>query len=103
MSTKTEVKKVVATVKKVRKPRKTTARKRPSKKFINKMVAFRGFMTGSEKTQITTLSVRNTLQRINNIAMEEDVNETFSGAENAELQKLMKDFVNGVNAVLKAK
>ena len=68
-----------------------------------KMIEFRGFMTGNEKTLLSGLSVKNALQRINNRAMSDDVNDNFTGEQNAELQKLMKDFVSGVDAVLKAK
>jgi len=82
-------------------PKVTSDRKRPNKTFIQQMVEFRGHMTGSEKTQLAGLDVKNALQRVNNRAMSEDA--TFSGAENMELQKLMKEFVRGVNALLKGK
>lgn len=84
-----------------RKPKPTSSRKRPNKSFIMKMVAFRGNMTGNEKTLLTGLEVKNALQRVNNRAMDEDVNENFTGTQNAELQRLMKEFVRGVNEVLK--
>lgn len=85
------------------KPRKTSARKRPNKGFIGKMVEFRGFMTGNEKTLIEGLTVKNALQRINNVGMADDVNEQFTTAQNAELQRLMKEFVKGVNETMKTK
>ena len=91
-----------ATVKKASKkaPVATSPRKRPSKKFIAQMVAYRGFMTANEKTQIATLSIRNTLQKINNRAMADDVTVNFTSAENAEIQKLIKDFVKGVDLII---
>lgn len=88
--------------KKAKAPKKTSERKRPNKQFIDKMVAFRGFMTGNEKTQLATLDVKNTMQRVNNIAMADDVTKQFSGAENEALQKLIKQFVKDVNGVLNA-
>jgi len=87
----------------VKRPVKTSARKRPSKAFITRMAEIRGFMTGNERTQLATLDVRNTLQRINNRTMSEDVNETLTGVENADIQALIKAFVKGVNEVLKNK
>jgi hypothetical protein len=33
--------------------------------------------------------------------MADDVNDIFNSVDNAKLQRLMKEFVNGVNAVLK--
>ena len=85
------------------KPRKTSDRKRVNKAFIEKMVAFRGFMTGNEKTSLSTLDVKNTMQRINNRAMSDDVNDNFNGTQNEELQKLIKEFVKNVNAVINSK
>jgi hypothetical protein len=84
-----------------RAPKKTSDRKRPSKKFIMKMAEFRGFMSGNDKTSLETLSVKNVMQRVNNVAMSEDSNVQFTGAENAELQRLMKEFVKNINGVLK--
>lgn len=92
-----------ATTKKARKPRKTSDRKRPNKAFIMKMVEFRGFMTGSEKTSLATLNVKNAMQKVNNRAMSDDVNDNFNGVDNLELQRLMKEFVKGVNAVIDRK
>lgn len=90
-----------ATTKKVRKPRKTSERKRPNRKYIQRMAEFRGFMTGNEKTSLATLDVKNVMQRVNNIAMSDDATKQFSGAENEAIQKLIKQFVKDVNAVLK--
>lgn len=78
-------------------PVKTSERKRPNKTFIQKMAEFRGHMTGNEKTQLKGLEVKNALQRVNNRAM----GEKFDSKQNKEIQKLMVDFVKGVNAVLK--
>lgn len=78
-------------------PVKTSDRKRPNKTFIQQMADFRGHMTGNEKTQLRGLEVKNALQRVNNRAMDEK----FDSKQNKELQKLMADFVKGVNAILK--
>lgn len=87
------------TTKKVRKPKQKSDKKRPSKTFIQQMAQFRGHMTGDEKTQLQTLEVKNAWQRINNRAMSED--NGFTGIQNAELQRLMKEFVRGVDEILK--
>jgi hypothetical protein len=58
-------------------------------------------MTGNEKSSLQTLNVKNVMQRLNNVAMSEDSNVQFTGAENAELQRLMKEFVKNINGVLK--
>ena len=89
------------TVKKVRRPRKTSDRKRPNKKYIQRMAEFRGFMTGNEKTSLATLDVKNVMQRVNNVAMSEDATKQFDGAENEAIQKLIKQFVKDVKNVLK--
>jgi hypothetical protein len=90
-----------ATPKKVRKPRKTSDRKRPNRKFILRMSEFRGFMSGTDKTLLTGLEVKNALARISTRGMSDDVTNHFTGVENAELQRLCKEFVKGVNTVLK--
>jgi len=82
-------------------PEKTSDRKRPNKAFIAKMVQFRGFMSGNEKTQLATLTVKNILQKVNNRAMSDEVNDNFIGKENEALQKLMKQFVKDVDVILK--
>lgn len=82
-------------------PKPTSDRKRPNKTFIKRCVEFRGFMTGAEKTQLATLDVKNVMQRVNNVAMSDDVNQLFTGTENAELQALIKEFVKSVDSVLK--
>ena len=88
--------KVMATAQK-NAPVKTSDRKRPNKTFIQQMVEFRGHMTGNEKTQLKGLEVKNALQRVNNRAMDEK----FDSKQNKELEKLMADFVKGVNTILK--
>ena len=87
----------MSVVKNVEAPVRTSEKKRPNKTFIQQMAEFRGHMTGNEKTQLKGLEVKNALQRVNNRAM----NEKFDSKQNKELQKLMADFVKGVNAVLK--
>jgi hypothetical protein len=78
-------------------PVRTSEKKRPNKTFIQQMAEFRGHMTENEKTQLSGLEVKNALQRVSNRAMDEK----FDSKQNKELQKLMTDFVKGVNAVLK--
>lgn len=87
----------MSVVKNVEAPVRTSEKKRPNKTFIQQMAEFRGHMTGNEKTQLKGLEVKNALQRVNNRAMDEK----FDSKQNKELQKLMADFVKGVNAVLK--
>jgi hypothetical protein len=77
-------------------PVRTSEKKRPNKTFIQQMAEFRGHMTGNEKTQLKGLEVKNALQRINNRAMDEK----FDSKQNAQLQKLMAEFVKGVKSVL---
>lgn len=89
--------------KRVKRPVQESKRKRPSKAFIQQSADIRGYMTGNEKTQLATLELKNAWQRINNRAMADDVTVNFTSAENDELQRLMKEFVKGVNAVLKTK
>lgn len=88
------------TIKLKRKPRKTSDRKRPNKSFINKMAAFRGYMTGNEKTQLASLDVKNVMQRVNNRSMSDDVNENFSAEKNKEIQKLIKSFVKEMDDLI---
>ena len=88
-------------VKKVRKPKKTSDRKRPNKTYIQRMAEFRGFMTGNEKTSLATLDLKNVMQRICNISMSEDATKQFDGSENEAVQKFIKQFVKDINGVLK--
>jgi nuclear transport factor 2 (NTF2) superfamily protein len=89
--------------KRVARPVQESSRKRPSKKFIEAQAQIRGFMTGNDKTSLKTLEVKNAWQRINNRSMADDVTLNFTGAQNDELQRLMREFVKGVNAVLNEK
>jgi hypothetical protein len=89
--------------KRVKRPVQQSARKRPSKAFITKCAEIRGFMTGNEKTSLKTLEVKNAWQKINNRSMSDDVTVNFTSVENDELQRLMREFVAGVNKVLKTK
>lgn len=89
--------------KKTKAPVKTSDRKRPNKTFIQKMAQFRGFMTGNEKTQLATLDVKNIMQRVNNRAMSDNVNDNFSGADNERIQKLIKQFVKDIDTVISGK
>lgn len=84
----------------VKEPQKTSDRKRPNKAFIQKMVEFRGYMTGNEKTQLVTLDVKNVMQRVNNRAMSDNVNDNFNATQNEQIQKLIKQFVKDIDAVI---
>jgi hypothetical protein len=77
-------------------PVKTSEKKRPNKTFIQQMAEFRGHMTENEKTQLKSLEVKNALQRINNRAMSEKLEES----ENLVLQKAMAEFIKVVNKTL---
>ena len=81
------------------KPRKTSDRARPNKTHIQKMAEYRGYQTANEKTQLTGLKVKNALQRVNSKSMK-DEGENFTTKENAEIQRLMKQFVRGINKIL---
>jgi hypothetical protein len=83
-----------------REPKKTSDRKRPNKTFIQKMVEFRGYMTGNEKTSIATLDVKNVMQRVNNRTLSDDVNDNFNATQNEQIQKLIKQFVKDIDAVI---
>jgi hypothetical protein len=83
-----------------REPKKTSDRKRPNKTFIQKMVEFRGYMTGNEKTQLATLDVKNVMQRVNNRTMSDNVNDNFNATQNEQIQKLIKQFVKDIDAVI---
>jgi hypothetical protein len=93
----------LTTTKKAKAPKKTSERKRPNKSYIESMAKFRGFMSGNDKTSLITLSVKNVMQRVNNLAMSDNATLQFSGSENTELQRLMKQFVKDVDSVLKNK
>jgi hypothetical protein len=77
-------------------PVKTSEKKRPNKTFIQQMAEFRGHMTENEKTQLKSLEVKNSLQRINNRAMSEKLDED----QNLVLQKAMVEFIKVVNKTL---
>ena len=83
-----------------REPKKTSDRKRPNKTFIQKMVEFRGYMTGNEKSSLATLDVKNVMQRVNNRAMSDDVNDNFNATQNEQIQKLIKQFVKDIDAII---
>jgi hypothetical protein len=94
---------MAATVKtRKRAPKKTSPKKRPNKKYILQLAEFRGFMSSNDKTSLSTIDVKNINQRVNNIAMSDDAGIQFNGAENAELQRLMKQYVKDVESVLKS-
>ena len=83
-----------------REPKKTSDRKRPNKTFIQKMVEFRGYMTGNEKTSLATLDVKNVMQRVNNRTLSDDVNDNFNATQNEQIQKLIKQFVKNIDAII---
>lgn len=84
----------------VKAPVKTSDRKRPNRQFIERMAEFRGYMTGNEKTALTTLKVKNAMQRVNNRTLSDDANVTLSGSQNERIQKLIKQFVKEIDNVL---
>ena len=86
----------MSVVKNVEAPVRTSEKKRPNKTFIQQMAEFRGHMTENEKTQLKSLEVKNALQRINNRAMSEKLEES----ENLVLQKAMAEFIKVVNKTL---
>jgi len=64
------------------------------------MVEFRGYMTGNEKSSLATLDVKNVMQRVNNRAMSDDVNDNFNATQNEQIQKLIKQFVKDIDAII---
>jgi hypothetical protein len=80
-------------------PVRTSDKKRPNKTFIQQMAEFRGHMTENEKTQLKSLEVKNAMQRVNNRAMDEKLEEL----QNIALQVVMIEFVNKVNKILEEK
>lgn len=91
----------MSTTKKAKAPVKTSDRKRPNRQFIESMAKFRGYMTGNEKLSLKTLEVKNALQRINNKAMSDDVNNIFNSNDVNALIKILNNTVKEINAVLK--
>lgn len=87
----------------VKEPVKTSDRKRPNKTYIAQMVAFRGFMTGNEKVQLKTLEVKNVMQRLNNLAMSDNVEDNFNSEECKALTVLINAFVKNVDTIIKKK
>lgn len=85
---------------KIKAPVKTSDKKRPNKTYITLMAEFRGHMTGNEKLQIKTLTVKNVLQKINNRAMSETKDTEFNSKEVKDLIKLINTFVKEVNNIL---
>ncbi len=88
---------------KLKEPQKTSERKRPNRKYIEDMVAFRGHMTGNEKTALATLDVKNVMQRVNNRTLSDNVNNNLSSVQNEAIQKLIKQFVKDVDTVISDK
>jgi hypothetical protein len=77
---------------------KTTARKRINKANIVATANQRGFYTDSEKTQLRSLEVKNTIQRVNNRIIgnpELDVTKLYA------LQVAMEAFNEKVKEILK--
>lgn len=90
------------TKKQAKAPVKTSDRKRPNRQFIEQMATFRGYMTGNEKTSLASLDVKNVMQRVNNRAMSDNVNTQLSGKQNSEIQRLIKQFVKNIDAVIES-
>lgn len=87
--------------KRVKRPVKTSARKRPNRKFIEQMADIRGFMSGNEKVQLKTLEIKNAMQRLNNRAMSENVNDNFTSEQCKIITKLINEFVKNIDTVIK--
>jgi len=47
--------------------------------------------------------MKNVMQRVNNRAMSDDVNDNFNGADNERIQKLIKQFVKDIDTVISGK
>jgi hypothetical protein len=88
---------------KVKAPVKTSERKRPNRAYIEQMAAFRGHMTGNEKTALATLDVKNVMQRVNNRTLSDVVTDNFDSAQCKELMAIMKKFVSDIENVIKNK
>lgn len=82
-------------------PVKTSNKKRPNKSYILSMAQFKGGITENERTQLSTLTVKNAMQRINNKAMSEVESNQLTYEQNVALQILIAKFVNDVDNVLK--
>ena len=80
---------------------KATARRRVNKTFINNLAAQRGGLTKNEKVSLTTLSVKNALQRVNNRALSE--HNQLASKQCIALQKLLKEFVKSVDSIITVK
>ena len=87
--------------KRVKRPIQQSNRKRSNRNFIEKTAEIRGFMTGNERTSLSTLTLKNAWQRINNRTMSDDVNNLLSWEQNNELQRLIKEFVTNVDNIIK--
>jgi len=81
-------------------PKKTSPKKRPNKKFIEQTAAFLGYTPCNDKVQLATLKVKNSLQKINNRAMSDDVNKIFTNAECKKLMTIMNTFVKDINLII---
>ena len=75
---------------------KISNRKRTNKSAILASTKEKGFTTEDEKTQLTTIEVKNALQRMNNVAM----GRGFKKTENQKLQILMEKFLIDVKGIL---
>ena len=77
---------------------KATARRRVNKAFINSLGIERGGLTANQKVSLTTLSVKNVLQRVNNRTLN-DINQ-LTGKQCTALQRLLKEFVVSVDSII---
>ena len=75
-----------------------TARRRVSKTFINSLAVQRGFLSANQKVSLKGLSIKNTLQRINNRTLSET--NQLKTAQCLELQKLFTAFIKNVDNVI---
>jgi hypothetical protein len=86
---------------KIEMPVKTSTKKRPNKTYIMKMAEVKGGLTENERTQLTTLQVKNAMQRVNNRAMSDKESNQLTTEQNIALQILMTKFANDIEQVLK--
>lgn len=82
----------------IKSAKKSLARHRVNKTYIEMEAAKNGGMTPNQKVALTTLSVKNALQRINNRVLSTD--NQLKVADCAKLNKLMNAFSKEVDAIL---
>jgi hypothetical protein len=77
----------------------SAARHRPNKAFLEHTAEKRGYYLPSEKVALKGLVVKNTLQRVFNRTIGTDV--ILTNAECAKVNKILNDFIAGIDEILK--